>query len=158
MDFPALLQRFAATVQANDGQGLAALFAADGIYDDGFFGPHQGRPAIAEMLQRFHDGGRDYWWEFAAPVCDGTDGYAQWRFSYASRLQGCEGRPVLFEGMSRFSLRDGGIALYREMFDRGLALSQLGFAPERLARILARAAEAQNARPESRAHLTRFTP
>lgn len=157
MDFPALLQRFAAAVEANDGAGLAALFTEDGIYDDGFFGPHAGRPAIAAMLQRFHDGGRDYWWEFVAPVCDGTDGYAQWRFSYASRLPGCEGGPVLFEGISRFTLRDGGIVLYREMFDRGLALSQLGFAPERLARILARAAAFQNARPECRPHLARLS-
>ncbi len=122
MEFSALLRRFAASVQANDGEGLAGLFAPDGVYDDGFFGPHRGRPDIARMLQRFHDGGRDYWWEFLAPVYDGTDGYAQWRFSYASRLEGCEGRPVLFEGMSRFTLSDGGIVLYREMFDRGLAL------------------------------------
>ena len=156
MDFPALLQRFAAAVQANDGAGLAALFAPDGIYDDGFFGPYQGRPAIAGMLQHFHDGGRDYWWEFIAPVCDGKGGYAQWRFSYASRLEGTEGWPVLFEGMSRFTLRDGEIVLYREMFDRGLALSQLAFAPERLARILAKAAKAQNERPECRPHLDRF--
>lgn len=158
MDFPALLQDFAKSVQANDGPALAALFTEDGIYDDGFFGPYQGRIAIAKMLQHFHDGGRDYWWEFEAPVCDGVNGYAQWRFSYASRLEGCEGTPVLFEGMSRFSLRDGRIALYREMFDRGLALSQLGFAPERLARIVAKAAAAQNARPESGKHLARFSP
>jgi limonene-1,2-epoxide hydrolase len=157
MDFPALLQAFAKAVQANDGAGLAALFAEDGVYDDGFFGPYQGRPAIAAMLQHFHDGGRDYWWEFEAPVCDGTDGYAQWRFSYASRLAGCEGRPVLFEGMSRFTLKDGQIMLYREMFDRGLALSQLNFVPERLARIVAKAAAAQNARPESGKHLARFS-
>ena len=43
------------------------------------------------------------------------------------------------------------------MFDRGLALSQLGFVPERLARIVAKAAAAQNARPECGRHLARFS-
>ena len=62
--FDALLKRFAAAVEANDGQGLAGLFTEDGTYEDGFFGPHTGRPSIAAMLQRFHDTGRDYLWEF----------------------------------------------------------------------------------------------
>ena len=44
------------------------------------------------MLQRFHDGGRDYWWEFHTPVLAGDTGYASWRFSYASRRAGVEGQ------------------------------------------------------------------
>ena len=68
----ALLETFAAAVAANDGPGLAALFTADGVYDDEFFGAHRGRPAIAAMLQRFHDTGRDYLWEFLDPLADGT--------------------------------------------------------------------------------------
>lgn len=151
-----LLARFAAAVHANDGPGLAALFTTDGVYDDGFFGPHRGREAIAAMLARFHQGGRDYWWEFLEPVRQGATIYAHWRFSYASLLPGLEGRPVLFEGMSQFRLEGERIALYREIFDRGLALSQLGFAPERIARISRRAAEAQNAKPASAPHLRRF--
>ena len=64
MTFTDLLDRFADAVRRHDGAGLAALFTPDGVYEDGFFGPHQGPAAIAAMLQRFHDGGRDYWWEF----------------------------------------------------------------------------------------------
>jgi SnoaL-like domain len=140
-DFSQLLAAFAAAVVANDGEGLAALFTRDGIYADEFFGAHQGRAAIARMLQRFHDTGRDYRWDFFDPVSDGATGYARFRFSYASRLPECDGRPVVFDGMSQFRFAAGGlIAHYREAFDRGVALVQLGFPAERIRRILARAA------------------
>jgi hypothetical protein len=155
-DFPALLDRFAAAVVANDGAGLAALFTEDGTYDDGFFGAFTGRPAIAAMLQRFHDTGRDYRWDWSEPLSDGRTGYASWRFSYASRLPGCEGRPVMFEGMSRFLFRGDLIAHYAEAFDRGVALVQLAMPPDRIARILEKAAAEQNATPEARPHFDRF--
>lgn len=158
MPLQPLLDRFADAVQRNDGAALAALFTAEGIYDDGFFGPHQGRPAIAAMLQRFHDGGRDYWWEFIDPVFAGGLGYVRWRFSYASRRAGTEGRPVLFEGMSSFTLRDGLIAHYREIFDRGLALAQQDYPAAAIASVVAKAVARQNARPENAAHLARFAP
>ena len=109
------------------------------------------------MLQRFHDTGRDYFWEFLDPVSDGSVGYARFRFSYASRLREAVGRPVLFEGMSCFHLRDGLIAHYREAFDRGVALVQLDFSAERLKRILEKAAAAQNRSPEARRHLDRLS-
>jgi hypothetical protein len=155
-NFTDLLDRFAAAVVANDGAGLAGLFSEDGTYDDGFFGPHTGRAAIAAMLQRFHDTGCDYRWDWFEPLCDGAAGYAHFRFSYRSRLPGCEGRPVMFEGMSRFRFENGLIAHYAEAWDRGVALVQLGFAAERIKRVLENAADAQNATAEARSHLDRF--
>lgn len=135
-----MLAAFAAAVVANDGAGLAAMFAPGGIYDDGFFGRHQGRAAIAAMLQRFHDTGSFYHWDFRDPVSDGVIGYASFRFSYLSRLPEAEGRPVAFDGMSQFRFAaDGLIAEYSEAFDRGVALVQLGFPAERIRRILERA-------------------
>src|SRR5579884_4001829 len=122
MDFKALLDRFTAAVAANDGAGLGALFAPDGVYADEFFGVHRGREAIAAMLQRFHDTGRGYRWEFIDPVCDGRTGYARFRFSFASRLPEAEGRGVLIEGISHFVFRDGLIERYDEAFDRGVGL------------------------------------
>lgn len=154
--FAALLDRFAAAVVANDGPGLAALFTADGIYDDGFFGAHAGRPAIARMLQRFHDTGTGYRWDWFEPLSGGSTGYARFRFSYASRLPGAEGKPVLFEGMSRFLLADSLIVHYAEAFDRGVALVQLALPAERIARILERAAAEQIGTSAARAHLDRF--
>ncbi|HVC50748.1 MAG TPA: nuclear transport factor 2 family protein [Stellaceae bacterium] len=157
-DFPALLDRFAAAVVANDGAGLAAVFTEKGTYEDGFFGAHTGRAVIAQMLQRFHDTGRDYRWDWFEPLCDGALGYARFRFSYASRLQGCEGRPVMFEGMSRFRFEGKLIAHYAEAWDRGVALVQLGLPPERIARILDKAAAVQNGTPEAREHLVHLSP
>jgi hypothetical protein len=155
-DFPALLDRFAAAVVANDGAGLAALFTEDGTYDDGFFGAHTGRAAIARMLQRFHDTGRDYRWDWSEPLTDDVTAYARWRFSYASRLPGAEGKPVMFAGISRFQFRGDLIFHYAEAFDRGVALVQLAISPDRIARILEKAAAEQNATQEARPHLDRF--
>ena len=157
IDFRALLQRFAAAVVANDGAGLAALFTEDGVYEDGFFGAHRGPDDIARMLARFHETGRDYRWDFFDPLTDGRIGYAHWRFSYASKMPGAEGKPVVFEGMSLFEFRGDRIARYSEAFDRGVAFVQQDFPAERLRKILAKAAQAQNATPQCREHLARFT-
>ena len=51
-DFSSLLVRFTRAVAANDGTGFAALFTADGVYDDGFFGEYKGRQAIASASIR----------------------------------------------------------------------------------------------------------
>jgi ketosteroid isomerase-like protein len=155
--FAGVLHRFAAAVTANDGAGLGALFTPDGVYVDEFFGAHRGREAIAAMLQRFHDTGRDYRWDFLDPVSDGATGYARFHFSFVSRVPEAAGRPVLIDGISRFRFKDGLIERYDEAFDRGVALVQLGFAAERIQRIVEKAAGAQNASPEARAHLDRFS-
>jgi hypothetical protein len=142
--FSKLLDAFAAAIVANDGAGLARLFAPDGVYEDGFFGAHRGHAAIGAMLQRFHDTGCGYRWDFFDPVDDGLTGYARFRFSYLSRLPECDGRPVVFDGISQFRFAEGAlIERYYEAFDRGVALVQLGFPAERIRRILEKAAVAQ---------------
>lgn len=155
-DFAELLSRFAQAVAANDGATFSALFTADGIYDDGFFGEYQGRRAIAEMLRHFHDTGSNYRWDFFDPLSDGRTGYARYRFSYASGMPGAEGKPVVFEGISFFTFRDGLIARYAEAFDRGMALAQQDFAPERIKKVLLKLAARQNAGAGAREHLARF--
>ena len=157
MTFTNLLSAFTAAAAANDGEGLAALFTEDSTYEDGFFGAHTGRPAIAKMLQRFHDTGRDYRWEFLDPLSDPVIGYARFRFSYASLLPEAAGLPVFFEGMSCFRFRGGLIEYYREAFDRGVALVQLDFSAERIKRVLEKAAATQNRSPKARRHLGRFS-
>jgi hypothetical protein len=107
--------------------------------------------------RRSYDTGRAYLWEFLDPLSDGSIGYARFRFSYASLLPEAAERPVFFEGMSCFRLRDGLIAHYGEAFDRGVALVQLEFSAERIKHILARAATAQNRNPETKRHLHRFS-
>ncbi len=158
MDFGTLLDRFAQAVQAHDPQGLAALFTPDGRYDDYFFGTHHGRAEIAAMLDRFHVGGEAFRWEFVEPLCHGTLGYAGYRFSYRSREPESAGRTIAFEGMARFTLRDGLIAHYAEVFDRGVAFAQLGYATERSAKLLSRYARGLHEQPAMQAHLARREP
>jgi len=148
--FDDLLKKFTARVAANDGNGLADLFTPEGIYDDYFFGAHAGRAAIVAMLARFHEGGANYRWEFYEPLCDGRLGYARYRFSYVSKVAESAGKPIMFEGMSRFLLRDGLIEHYAEVFDRGVAFVQLGFPAGKVARLLEKYSEVQNATPEFR--------
>ncbi len=156
MDFPDLLSRFAKAVAANDGATFSALFTEDGVYDDGFFGEYHGRKAIAEMLLHFHETGSNYRWDFIDPLSDGRSAYARYRFSYASGMPGAEGKPVVFEGTAHFMFRDGLIARYEENFDRGMALAQQDFAPERIKKVLLKLAARQNASEAAREHLARF--
>ncbi len=154
--FTDLLDTFASHAQANNGEGFAALFTADGVYDDYFFGAHSLRPAIAAMLGRFHQGGSDYRWEFHEPLSDGRIGYARYRFSYRSKIAESLGRPIAFEGIARFLLKDGLIEHYAESFDRGVAFVQLGFPAPKVARLLEKYAAAQNATPGFLPHIERF--
>lgn len=154
--FPDLLREFAAAGVANDQARFTALFAENATYNDNFFGLHRGRAEIAAMLQRFHDTGENYRWEFLEPVGDGVLGYAWFHFSFASKMPGHEGNPVLITGISCFRFEGGLIAEYRERFDTGIALAQLGFPAERLKRILDKEAAAQNATPAARNHIDRF--
>ena len=50
---------------------------------------------------------------------------------------------VFFPGISQVRLRDGLIAHYGEMFDRGIALVQMNFEPARIAKSLKRWADEQ---------------
>src|SRR5215469_2253262 len=154
--FAALLDRFTAVGCANDGIAFAALFTETGTYKDDFFGLFRGRAEITAMLQRFHDTGENYRWDFHDLVTDGALGYATFRFSFTSKMPGCEGKPVLITGISCFRFEGDRIAGYRETFDTGIALAQLGFPADRIKRVLDKEAAAQNATPGAREHLDRF--
>ena len=105
------------------------------------------------MLQHFHDTGSNYRWDFFDPLSDGAHGYARYRFSYASGMPGAEGKPVVFEGIALFMFRDGLIARYAEVFDRGMALAQQDFAAERIKKVLIKLADRQNASAGAKEHL-----
>lgn len=140
--FDALLQGFSASVEAHDSPRFVALFTPGATYDDYFFGAHTGRAAIAAMLDRFHEGGEQYRWEFHEPLSDGRLAYARYRFSYRSKMPESPGKPIAFEGMCRMRLSDGLIEDYTEVFDRGVAFVRLGFAPGKVARLLEKYAAA----------------
>ena len=153
MDFESMLQVFAQAVADRDARRLAGLFTPDGRYHDGFFGTHQGRDAIAAMIERFHVGGEDFAWQFVEPLAGAGLGYARYCFSYRSREAARRGELVVFDGMARFQLRDGLIADYTEVFDRGVAFTQLGYDDARVIKLLGRYTDALRAGELVRAHV-----
>ena len=83
----------------------------------------------------------EFRWQMLEPIANSGRGYARYRFSYVAKLEGAEGERVVFEGMSQFTLDAGLIRVYREEFNTGIAISQLNFPAERIARHLARKAD-----------------
>jgi ketosteroid isomerase-like protein len=153
MDASALLKEFTSAVEHHDGKRFAGLFTEDGVYHDVFYGPFKGREKIAEMIDDwFHRTARDFRWEMFRPVSDGTMLYAYYTFSYVSTLPEAQGKRVGFDGVSIMRLKDGKIAEYREVANAAIGLLDIGFAPERVAKILNKEAAQIKARPEWARH------
>ncbi len=149
-----LLTRFCHAVETGDGAGLAALFTDDGVYHDVFYGAFAGRVRIAAMLTDFfYRDARAFRWDMHDPVCDGHTLYARYVFSFTSKLPGAMGRRAMFEGVSIMTLRDGFIVTYREVANPMPGLADLGFAPERMAKIAQREGRDLKARAEAARHL-----
>ena len=89
----------------------------------------------------------------ARPVSDGKTLYARYTFSYRSTLPEAEGARAMFEGVSIMQLRDGKIAEYHEVANTAPAFVDIKFAPERIAKIVAKQGAALKARPEMKRHL-----
>ena len=138
-DFTALVARFGAAATAGDGKALAACFTPDGTYFDYIYGPHKGRDSIADMLVNlFHRDAEGYDWQFFDPVVNGNIGYAHSLSRFVSTIAEFKGREVVIDGMSRFVLKDGLVAEYHESVNGGVAQSQLGIVPERMAKVMAK--------------------
>lgn len=141
--FARVLDRFTEAVEAGDGAALASLFTEDGVYEDGFYGASAGRTAIADMLEtKFWGHAEGFRWRMLEPVSDGRHGYARYVFSYRSKLPGVTRETVVFEGMSQFTFEGDLIGRYREVFETGVAMAQLRFPAERIAKSLERRAAA----------------
>src|SRR4051812_40144648 len=129
-EFAKLLSEFTLSAETGDGARFAARFTEDATYHDYIYGPHSGRPDIAHMMQNlFHRDATDYRWEMFDPVFDGRMGYAWSLSSFTSTIAQFAGKRVVINGMSRFMVRDGLIAEYRESVNGGVAMAQLGVAP-----------------------------
>jgi ketosteroid isomerase-like protein len=151
--FADLVDRFGAAATAGDGAALAACFTPDGTYFDYIYGAHTGRAAIADMLQNlFHRDAADYDWRFFDPVSDGRTGYARSLSRFVSKIEQFKGREIVIDGISRFVLKDGLVAEYHESVNAGVAQSQLGVPPERMAKVMAHWAAKFRAEPEVEAY------
>jgi steroid delta-isomerase-like uncharacterized protein len=135
-----IVKEFEAAFNRQDVEGLVACFTSTGTYRDNFFGDHAGTQALRGMFARMFHEGRDYVWSMDAVVETPVRAASEWTFSYvvSEAVPRSAGRVIRFRGMSLFELEGGRIAAYREYFDLGAALLQLGFAPESIAKVLAR--------------------
>ena len=156
-EFAALVTRFSAAATAGDGTAFAACFSEDGVYYDYISGPHAGRASIADMLENlFHRDAAEYDWRFFDPVCNGDIGYARSLSRFVSTIPEFKGREVTIDGTSRFVLKDGLIAEYHESVNGGVAMAQLGVAPERMAKVMRRWADRFLARVDIAAYRALF--
>lgn len=154
MDIPAMLARFCDAVERRDGEAFAALFTDDGVYHDVFYGAFNGRAKIAELIDDwFYRTATDFRWDMHAPVSDGETLYARYTFSYRSTLPEAKGARAMFEGVAIMKIRDGTIEEYREVANTAPAFVDMNFAPERIAKIVAKQGLELKARPEMRRHL-----
>ena len=154
MNTSAMLKSFCDAVEARNGKAFAELFTEEGVYHDVFYGASTGRAKIAELIDDwFYRTATDFRWDMHAPVSDGHTLYARYTFSYRSLLPEANGARAMFEGVSIMQLRDGKIAEYHEVANTAPAFVQLNFAPERIAKIVAKQGAALKARPEMKRHL-----
>ena len=154
MNIPAMLRAFCDAVERHDGKAFAELFTEDGVYHDVFYGAFAGRADIAELIDDwFYRTATDFRWDMHAPVSDGRTLYARYTFSYRSTLPEAQGARAMFEGVAIMTLRDGKIALYHEVANTAPGFVDMNFAPERIAKIVAKQGAALKARPEMARHL-----
>jgi SnoaL-like domain len=155
-EFAGLLNEFTLSAESGDGAGFASHFTDDAIYYDYIYGAHRGHAEIAHMMQDlFHRDAADYRWEMFDPVFDGIKGYAWSLSSFTSKIKQFKGQPVVIDGMSRFIVRDGLIAEYRESVNGGVAMAQLGVEPDRMTKVFKRWARWLKERPETLDYLAR---
>ena len=155
MTIVAMLDKFCSAVEGGDGAAFAALFTEDGVYHDVFYGAFVGRAKIAAMIDDwFYRTARDFRWDMHDPVSNGATLYARYTFSYLSTVPEAPAERIRFEGVAIMGLRDGLIESYREIANVGPALVALNFAPERVARILAKEGAALKKEPDMARHLT----
>jgi hypothetical protein len=119
-----------------------------------FYGAFKGRTKITELIDDwFYRTADDVRWVMHDPVSDGKTLYARYTFSYRSKLPEAKGARAMFEGVSIMQLRDGQIAEYHEVANTAPAFVDLNFAPERMAKIIAKQGAALKARDEMKRHL-----
>src|SRR5713226_4002964 len=126
-EFADLLNEFTLSAESGDVARFASHFTEDAIYYDYIYGAHKGRADIAHMMQNlFHRDAANYRWEMFDPVFDGEKGYAWSLSSFTWKIPQFLGERVVIYGISRFLVRDGRIAEYRESVNGGVAMAQLG--------------------------------
>src|SRR5665213_306592 len=139
MNVRTMLRAFCDAVEQRKGAALAELFTEDGVYHDVFYGAFEGRARIAELIDDwFYRTATDFRWDMHDPVSNSETLYARYTFSYRSTLPEARGARAMFEGVAIMKLRDGRIGNYHEVANTATGFVDMNFAPERIAKIVAR--------------------
>jgi steroid delta-isomerase-like uncharacterized protein len=135
-----VVREFESAFNRADIPGLLRCFTEDATYIDTFYGSHTGHGKLRAMFERMFHEGLGYRWRMERVVESETLAAAEWTFTYTvtDAVPRSAGRPVRFPGMSIFEVDRGRIQSYREYFDMGGALLQLGFSAESTAKVLRR--------------------
>jgi len=154
MDFKELMTKLAASAAAGDGAEVASCFCEDGVYHDVYYGAFEGHEKIIDMIENwFHRDAEDFIWDIHEAASDGSVGFARYVFSYKSKLPEAKGGRAGFEGVSFVHLENGLIKSYSEIANIGPGLIDLGFAPDRVCKILKKFGDPVWQREESKAHM-----
>ena len=140
-----IVRDFEKAFNRQDVGALVECFTDGASYRDNFYGEHRGPASLRAMFERMFREGRDYRWVMDTVVESGNRATAEWTFGYVvtDAVPRSAGKKIGFGGMSLFELERGKIAVYREYFDVGQALLQLGFAPDAIAKVLRRKLESR---------------
>lgn len=135
-----IAHQFADAFNRRDVDGVAACFTGDATYHDLFYGEFVGDDGLHSLFDRMFREGRDHVWAIDRAVESSEVTMAEWTFSFvvSDEVPRSAGRALRFRGVSIFELQDGRCCAYREYFDKGAALVDLGFQPDSLWRVLSR--------------------
>ncbi|MGI9475213.1 MAG: nuclear transport factor 2 family protein [Hyphomicrobiaceae bacterium] len=154
MSFEQRIKEMVGAVERGDGTGVRACFTDDGIYHDVFYGDFRG-DAIADMITNyFHRDASDFRWDIHDAVEQNGIGYARYVFSYLPQTEGAAPGRTIFEGTAICRMQGDLIADYSEIANAAVGLHAMGFAPERLAKFVAKQGAELRGRAESARHLS----
>ena len=153
MLFNNLINKLTGAVCEGDGDTVASCFIENGVYHDVFYGSFKGRPKIKNMIiSYFHRDACNFRWDLHNPVSNGKVGYCRYIFSYESKLKEVKGVRTMFEGVAIATLEGHLIKSYSEVANALPGLRNIGFTPERLARIAEKQGAELQTRKESIGH------
>ena len=154
MIFSELIHKLTKSIVKGNGEEAASCFHNDGGYNDIFYGYFPKRKINSLVNDYFHRDAEKFVWNVEQVSSTGKIGFAQYSFSYTSKMAKSKGKRAFFEGVSICELRNGLIYKYSEVAEVYAALAMMNFSPSELQKLAARQAKSY-IRLASKEHLLR---